>query len=98
MSLLSEAGFSGCAGWTGWGTFDAPAAAVTVCGARAFVSHGAKVWKTLMSIARRRNKEKRSVRTLMALMSEAGFSGFSGWPGWGTSDAPVASAMVRCGD
>ena len=28
---------------------------------------GEKVWKTLMSIARRRNKEKRSVRTLIAI-------------------------------
>ena len=32
------------------------ALAASVCGARAFVSHGAKVWKTLMSIARRRKK------------------------------------------
>ena len=31
-----------------------------------------KVWKTLMSIERRRNKEKRSVRTLIVIASEAG--------------------------
>ena len=34
-----------------------------------------KVWKTLMSIERRRNQEKRSVRPLMFIASEAG------WPG-----------------
>ena len=31
-----------------------------------------KVWKTFMSIARRHNKEKRSVRTLIVIASEAG--------------------------
>ena len=40
-----------------------------------------KVWKTLMSIERRCNKEKRSVRTLMFIASEAGGPGLSGWPG-----------------
>ena len=29
--------------------------------------HGAKVWKTFMSIERGRNKEKRSVRTLIVI-------------------------------
>ena len=49
MSLTSEAGYPRCAGCAGWGCSDAPAAMVR--GARAFVSHGEKVWKTLMSIA-----------------------------------------------
>ena len=58
------------------------------CARRSLVSYAEKVWKTLMSIERRRNKEKRSVRTLMSLLSEAGYprcAGWTGWPGWGDS-------------
>ena len=37
--------------------------------------------RTLMSIERGCNKEKRSVRTLMFIASEAGWPGLTGWPG-----------------
>ena len=43
--------------------------------------HGAKVWKPLMSIERRRNMQKRSDRTLIVIASEAGFPGFTGFSG-----------------
>ena len=56
MAITSEAGFAGFSGFAGWGRLDAPAATETVHGVRAFVSHGAKVWKTLMSIAPPRQK------------------------------------------
>ena len=60
------------------------------CAARAFFLYGAKVWKTLMSIERRRNQEKRSVRTFIALASEAGWPR---WTGWGRDCGGQAPAL-----
>ena len=48
---------------------------------RAAQECGEKVWKTFMSIARRRNMQKRSERTLIVIASEAGWPGFPGFSG-----------------
>ena len=54
-----------------------------------------KVWKTLMSIERRRNKQKRSDRTLIAITSEAGWTGFAGFFRMGGVIAVGLSAALR---